>query len=95
AAGLTWELQTVGAQSDQWGFEQAGIPIGGLFSGANELKTAGQASRFGGVADTPNDACFHLACDTDANIDPVLLEELARAAAWVIGQLASGEVALD
>lgn len=95
AAGLTWELQTVGAQSDQWGFEQAGIPIGGLFSGANELKTAEQASRFGGTADAPDDACYHLACDTDANIDPMLLEGLARAAAWVVGRLASGEVALE
>lgn len=74
--------------------EQAGIPIGGLFSGANELKTAEQASLFGGTADSPADACYHLACDTTANVDPVLLEQLARAAAWVTGALASGEVSL-
>jgi Zn-dependent M28 family amino/carboxypeptidase len=52
AAGLTWELQTVGAASDHWPLEQAGIPIGGLFSGAGELKSAEQAALFGGSAGT-------------------------------------------
>jgi Zn-dependent M28 family amino/carboxypeptidase len=95
SAGLTWELQAVGAGSDNWPMEQAGVPIGGLFSGADERKSADQASRFGGTADAPSDACYHLACDTVANIDPQLLGELARTAAWVVGSLASGEVALD
>jgi Zn-dependent M28 family amino/carboxypeptidase len=93
-AGLASELQAVGAASDNWPMEQAGIPIGGLFSGAGELKSAEQASLFGGTADIPADACYHLACDTIANVDPILLEQLARAAAWVVGALASGEVTL-
>ena len=94
AEGLTWRPESVGGGSDQFPFDQAGIPVGGLFSGATELKTAEEATRFGGTADLPGDACYHLACDTAANVDPVLLEELARAAAWVVGRLASGEVAL-
>lgn len=95
AAGLTWELEEVGAVSDQYPLEGAAIPIGGLYSGANELKSADQARRFGGTADAPMDACYHLACDTRTNLDPVLLAELSRAAAWVTGALASGEVTLQ
>ena len=34
-------------------------------------------------------------CDTTANVDAALLEQLARAAGWAVGRLASGEVALD
>jgi hypothetical protein len=93
-AGLAWELIQVGGASDHAPFDQVGVPVGGLFSGANELKTPEQAERLGGTAGAPNDPCYHLACDTPANIDPVLLEQLARAAAWVAGELASGEVAI-
>lgn len=92
--GLAWEPMTVGAASDHYPLEQAGIPIGGLYSGANEIKSTEQAATYGGTADAPQDACYHLACDTVANIDPTLLGELARAAAWVLGRLTSGEVAL-
>ena len=94
AAGLPWELETIGPASDHFPLEQAAIPVGGLFSGANALKTADQATTFGGTAGAAMDACYHLACDTRTNVDPVLLEQLARAAAWVTGALASGEVTL-
>jgi hypothetical protein len=93
-AGLAWELVEVGAASDHFPFDQLGVPVGGLFSGANERKTLEQAARFGGTADAPNDPCYHLLCDTRANIDPVLLEQLARIAAWVAGELASGKVVI-
>lgn len=91
--GLAWEPITVGAASDHYPLQQAGIPIGGLYSGSNEIKSAAQVGSFGGEANAALDACYHLACDTVTNIDRTLLGELARAAAWVLGQLASGEVA--
>jgi Zn-dependent M28 family amino/carboxypeptidase len=94
AAGLAWEPEAIGAASDHYPLEQAGIPIGGLYSGANEAKTPDEGLKFGGTTGAPDDACYHLACDTKANIDPTLLAELARAAAWVTGRLASGEVVL-
>ncbi len=93
-AGLAWQLIGVGGNADHAPFDQAQIPTGGLFSGANEPKTAEQADLFGGTTGAPNDACYHLACDTVDNVDPVLLEEMARAAAWVVGELASGAVVL-
>jgi Zn-dependent M28 family amino/carboxypeptidase len=91
---LAWQPESIGAASDHFPIQQAGIPIGGLYSGANELKTAEEATSFGGTAGAPDDACYHLACDTAANINPTLLGELARAAAWVVGKLAAGEVVL-
>lgn len=93
AEDLVWQSAGLGA-SDHFPFDQALIPTGGLFSGANERKSAAQAALFGGAADAPADACYHRACDTLANIDAALLEQMARAAAWVTGALASGEVRL-
>jgi Zn-dependent M28 family amino/carboxypeptidase len=93
-AGVLWQSAALGGSSDHFAFEQAGIAVGGLFSGANEVKSASQADLFGGTAEAPNDPCYHLACDSVDNVDPVLLEQMARAAAWVVGALASGEVTL-
>ena len=94
-AGLEWISESVGGpSSDHFAFDQAGVAIGGLFAGATGIKSAAEATQFGGTAGAAEDACYHLACDTVDNVDPVLLEQLARAAAWVVGKLASGEVAL-
>jgi len=93
--GLDWQPERVGAASDHYPLEQAGIPIGGLYSGASELKSDEEAALFGGTAGAPADACYHLGCDTAANVDADWLGQLARAAAWVVGRLASGEVALS
>jgi Zn-dependent M28 family amino/carboxypeptidase len=94
SAGLVWQAAAVGGSSDHFPFDQAGIPVGGLYSGSLEAKTAAQAALFGGTANEPNDPCHHVACDTTDNVDPVLLEQMARAAAWVVGALASGKVTL-
>ena len=93
-AGLTAEIVDIGGASDHLPFDQNGIVVGGLFSGASEIKSEEQVAEFGGTAGAPTDPCYHLACDTAANIDRDVLEQLARAAAWTLGRLASGEVAL-
>ncbi len=94
-AGLAWEPASLGGSSDHFVFDRAGIVTGGLFSGANEHKSAAHVGIFGGTADAPEDACYHLACDTVDNIDATLLGQMAGAAAWVTGGLASGEVDLE
>jgi Zn-dependent M28 family amino/carboxypeptidase len=68
-------------RSDQTGFALAGIPVGGLFSGADGIKTESQQARFGGDAGTRHDACYHLACDDITNIDKEILGQMADAAA--------------
>ncbi|MFB9323048.1 M28 family peptidase [Cryptosporangium minutisporangium] len=44
--------------------EGIGIPAGGLFTGAEGIKTAEEAARFGGVPDVAYDPCYHQACDS-------------------------------
>ena len=44
----------------------AGIPAGGLFTGAEGAKTTQEAAIYGGIAGAQYDPCYHLACDTFA-----------------------------
>ncbi|ORX94493.1 glutamate carboxypeptidase II [Basidiobolus meristosporus CBS 931.73] len=56
------------SRSDVGPFAAAGIPSGGLDTGAEKLKTEEEAKLFGGKAGEPYDKCYHLACDTTANL---------------------------
>ncbi|HVQ22781.1 MAG TPA: M20/M25/M40 family metallo-hydrolase, partial [Candidatus Saccharimonadia bacterium] len=80
---------TIGASSDHVAFGQAGVPIGGLFSGANEPVTSAQASSSGATADQPADACYHQACDGSDNVDLGLARQLTTALADVAVRLAN------
>ena len=55
-------------RSDYQAFIEAGIPSGGLFTGAEEVKTEEQQAIWGGTAGDQFDPCYHLACDTFANV---------------------------
>ena len=74
--------------SDHASFAQAGLPVGGLFTGADARKSADLAQRFGGAADRPYDPCYHQACDTLSNINLRVLGQMADAAAVVALRLA-------
>ncbi|GGT39726.1 M28 family metallopeptidase [Nonomuraea spiralis] len=78
-------LPTVGTdfdgRSDYGPFIAVGIPAGGIFTGAEGIKTAEEAALFGGVAGLPYDACYHQACDTIANINATALDVDADAVA--------------
>jgi Zn-dependent M28 family amino/carboxypeptidase len=52
------------ARSDYQAFILAGIPAGGLFTGAEVPKTATEAQIFGGVAGAQLDPCYHAPCDS-------------------------------
>jgi Zn-dependent M28 family amino/carboxypeptidase len=88
ARGLPVEEASLGGSSDHAAFAEAGIPVGGLFTGADEEKTAAAAERFGGSANRAFDACYHKACDTVANIDFGVLEQMTEAGAVVALRLA-------
>jgi Zn-dependent M28 family amino/carboxypeptidase len=68
-------------RSDYGPFIDVGIPAGGLFSGAEGVKTDDEAAAFGGTAGEPYDPCYHQACDTTENIDPTVLDQMADAVA--------------
>ena len=69
-------------------FARAGIAVGGLFTGADEPKSTELARRFGGEAGRSFDSCYHKACDTVANIDFSILDQMADASAVVAVRLA-------
>ena len=54
-------------RSDYQAFILAGIPAGGLFTGAEVPKTAEQAAIWGGTVGAQYDPCYHIACDTFDN----------------------------
>ena len=65
----------------------AGIPAGGIFTGAEQIKTAQEAALFGGTAGVALDPCYHQACDTINNLNLKALGEMKDAAADALYQL--------
>ena len=61
-------------RSDYEAFILAGIPSGGLFTGAEEIKTEEQEAIWGGTAGEQFDPCYHEVCDTIDNVDLHALE---------------------
>ena len=56
-------------RSDYGPFIAVGIPAGGLFTGAEGIKTPEEVDLWGGTAGEQYDPCYHLACDTFDNIN--------------------------
>ena len=79
--GLATEPTAFDGRSDYGPFIFAGIPAGGLFTGAEEIKTPEQAAIYGGVAGQPYDPCYHLGCDDLGNLNNVALDQMSDAAA--------------
>jgi aminopeptidase Y len=67
--GLPFKGTDFSGRSDYGPFIAAGIPSGGLFTGAEGIKTAAEAALWGGTAGQQYDPCYHQACDTYANIN--------------------------
>jgi hypothetical protein len=61
-------------RSDYQAFIESDIPSGGLFTGAEEIKTEQQEAIWGGTAGEQFDPCYHEACDTIDNVDLHALE---------------------
>jgi Zn-dependent M28 family amino/carboxypeptidase len=62
--GLASEPTAFDGRSDYDAFINVGIPAGGLFTGAEDIKTAEEARIYGGAADVAYDPCYHQACDS-------------------------------
>ncbi len=68
-------------RSDYGPFIAAGIPAGGLFTGAEGIKTPEEAQLWGGTAGEAYDKCYHQACDTYDNVNLQALDVNADAVA--------------
>jgi len=75
-------------RSDYGPFIAVGIPAGGLFTGAEGIKTPEEAALWGGTAGDQYDPCYHLACDTFDNVNLHALDVNADAIAYSIIEFA-------
>jgi Zn-dependent M28 family amino/carboxypeptidase len=93
--GLFNEPTAFDGRSDYGPFIAEGIPAGGLFTGAEQPKTAQQVAQYGGIVDAQLDPCYHAACDTFAGTGDgpgaaapglalVALDEMSDAAAHAV-----------
>ena len=82
--GLVVKSTSLDWPSDHIPFMDVGIPVGGLFTGAEEIKTEEEAAIFGGTAGDQYDPCYHLACDTFDNISEEALDQMSDAAAHAV-----------
>ena len=92
--GLASEPTAFDGRSDYGPFIATGIPAGGLFTGAEGIKTAEQAAKYGGTAGVAFDPCYHQACDTITNLNVNALNEMSDAAAHATLTLAKSKSGL-
>jgi Zn-dependent M28 family amino/carboxypeptidase len=86
--GIPFKGTDFSGRSDYGPFIAAGIPSGGLFTGAEGIKSAEEVTLWGGTAGAQYDPCYHLACDTFANNSDGALDVNADAVAYATLQYA-------
>ncbi|EOA82523.1 hypothetical protein ACJQWK_04773 [Exserohilum turcicum] len=74
--------------SDHASFQDAGIPVSGIFTGGSELKTEEEARLFGGQMGVSHDRCNHKACDTAGNLSADAFLLSARGVAHAVATFA-------
>ena len=74
AEGLDPVPLALEGRSDHAPFADAGVPVGGLFTGSDEPGPDGE----------PHDACYHRACDTLGNVDIDMAKHMAGALARAV-----------
>jgi Zn-dependent M28 family amino/carboxypeptidase len=86
--GVPFKGTDFDGRSDYGPFIAAGVPAGGLFTGAEGIKTEAEAEVWGGIAGTAYDPCYHEACDNYGNINLFALDVNSDAVAYATLQFA-------
>ncbi|WP_345380402.1 M28 family peptidase [Pseudonocardia yuanmonensis] len=74
---------------DETPFVEAGIPSAGAENGDSGRRTEEQAQAWGGHAGEVYDPCYHSACDTIRNVNPVVLDRYLHAIAGTVAHFAT------
>ena len=82
--GLPYKGTDFSGRSDYGPFIAVNIPSGGLFTGAEGIKTAEEAALWGGTAGIAYDPCYHQACDTYENVNLPALDTNSDAIAHAV-----------
>ncbi|MDP9207623.1 MAG: M20/M25/M40 family metallo-hydrolase, partial [Actinomycetota bacterium] len=93
--GLAVGTTSLGGGSDHAPFAAAGIPVGGLFTGAGEAKSEREREAYGGRAGSPADPCYHDRCDDLDNLDLTVLDQMADATAHAVATFARDSSPVD
>lgn len=83
-AGEPYDDSQFSGRSDYQAFIANDIPSGGLFTGAEGVKTAEQQEIWGGTAGDWFDPCYHQACDDLANVDHHALDVNSDSIAFAV-----------
>jgi Zn-dependent M28 family amino/carboxypeptidase len=89
ANGLATDITPYAGNSDYQPFLDAGVPAGGLATGAGASKSQSQAETFGGTAGQPYDLCYHQSCDDQQNFSLEVLGQNGQATAHVLQKWAT------
>jgi Zn-dependent M28 family amino/carboxypeptidase len=90
-AGKPAQDTSFDGRSDYDGFTKAGVPAGGLFSGAENKKSADQAQLWGGQADQPFDPNYHKDTDTLDHVDRTALQIHGSGVGYAVGLYAQDQ----
>ncbi len=93
--GVATEGTDFDGRSDYGPFIGAGIPSGGLFTGAEDIMSPAQAAKWSGQAGVAFDPCYHQACDNLGNVDREVLGINLRAIAYTLGYYAISTEAVN
>jgi Zn-dependent M28 family amino/carboxypeptidase len=89
--GLATDPTPFDGRSDYGEFILNEVPAGGLFTGAEGIKTPEQEAVYGGVAGLAYDPCYHQACDTFFNLNYTALDQMSDAEAHATWTLARSQ----
>ncbi len=88
SAGVRPADMPLARNTDYYPFLAAGVPIGGLTTGASQRKTEVQARLWGGKAGAPFDPAWRTPRDSIENIDPHALTVMGAATAFAVATYA-------
>lgn len=83
-AGLKYVPDSFDGRSDYAPFQDAGIPAGGLFTGAEGIKTEEEQALFGGKAGVAYDVNYHAEGDNVGNLNMDAFIQNAKAIAHAV-----------
>lgn len=93
--GQPWTDAEMDGGSDHAVFMESGVPIGGLFTGADGSKTEDEVTQFGGERGRPYDSNYHQPSDLLENADLTALAINGKAIAYAVGALAADSAPIN
>ncbi|MFI6577227.1 M20/M25/M40 family metallo-hydrolase [Nocardiopsis sp. NPDC050513] len=89
------EPGVLSGRTDYRPFSVAGVPVGGLFSGADGVKTEEQVEWYGGTAGETYDPYYHTAEDTMEHVNSDSLSDLSAAGAYAVEYFAESTLPVN